>query len=40
MVVLMGAEFTEQWVERHGRGIVPERGAIAYVEEERKVKAG
>jgi membrane protein len=40
MVVLLGAEFTEQWAERYGRGIVPERGAIAYVEEERKVKTG
>jgi membrane protein len=40
MVLLMGAEFTELWAERYGRGIVPERGAIAYVEEERKVKTG
>jgi membrane protein len=40
MILLLGAEFTEQWAERYGRGIVPERGAIAYVEEERKVKSG
>jgi membrane protein len=40
MIVLLGAEFTELWAERYGRGIVPERGAIAYVEEERKVKTG
>jgi membrane protein len=40
MVLLLGAEFTELWAERYGRGIVPERGAIVYVEEERKVKTG
>jgi membrane protein len=40
MVVLLGAEFTQQWAERYGRGIRPQRGAIAYVEEERKVKTG
>jgi membrane protein len=40
MVLLLGAEFTELWAERYGRGIVPERGAIAYVEEERKVETG
>jgi membrane protein len=39
MVLLLGGEFTEQWAERFGRGIVPERGAIAYVEEERRVKS-
>jgi membrane protein len=40
MIMLLGAEFTELWAERYGRGIVPERGAIAYVEEERKVQTG
>jgi membrane protein len=40
MVMLLGAEFTELWAERYGRGIVPERGAIAYAEEERKVETG
>jgi membrane protein len=37
MVLLLGAEFTEQWAERYGRGIRPEKGAVAYVEEERQV---
>jgi membrane protein len=40
MVLLLGAEFTEQWAERYGRGVRPERGAVAYVEEERKVASG
>jgi membrane protein len=40
MVLLFGAEFTELWAERYGRGIVPERGAIAYEEQEKVVKAG
>ena len=40
MVLLFGAEFTEQWVQRYGRGIQPERGAIAYEEAERTVKTG
>lgn len=38
MVVLLGAEFTRLWAQRYGRGITPERGAVAYVEEERQVK--
>lgn len=37
MILLLGAEFTEQWAERYGRGIRPEKGAVAYVEEERQV---
>ena len=37
MVLLMGAEFTEQWAVRYGPGIVPERGAVAYVEHEREI---
>lgn len=40
MILLLGAEFTEQWAERYGRGIRPEKGAVSYVEEERHVKAG
>jgi membrane protein len=40
MIVLLGAEFTELWAQRYGRGIVPERGAVAYVEEERQVRTG
>jgi membrane protein len=37
MVLLRGAEFTEQWAERYGRGVRPEKGAVSYVEEERRV---
>ena len=39
MILLFGAEFTELWAERFGRGVVPERGAIAYEEAERQVRA-
>ena len=39
MVLLFGAEFTELWAERYGRGVVPERGAIAYEEQEKRVSA-
>ena len=40
MIVLLGAEFTRLWAQRFGRGITPEKGAVAYVEEERQVKNG
>jgi membrane protein len=40
MVVLFGAEFTQQWAERYGRGIRPQRGAIVYEEREREIKTG
>ena len=40
MVVLLGAEFTRLWAQRYGRGITPEKGAVAYVEEERQVRQG
>jgi membrane protein len=40
MILLFGAEFTELWAERYGRGVVPERGAIAYEEKERRVNTG
>ncbi|MDB4914330.1 MAG: ribonuclease [Gemmatimonadetes bacterium] len=40
MVVLLGAEFTRLWAQRYGRGITPEPGAVAYVEEERQVPRG
>ena len=40
MIVLLGAEFTRLWAQRFGRGITPEKGAVAYVEEERQVKKG
>ena len=38
MIVLLGAEFTRLWAQRFGRGITPQPGAVAYVEEERQVK--
>jgi membrane protein len=37
MILLFGAEFTELWAERYGRGVVPEQGAIAYEEQEKQV---
>jgi len=40
MIVLFGAEFTKLWAQRYGKGIVPIKGAVAYVEEERKVANG
>ena len=40
MILLLGAEFTKLWAQRYGKGIVPVKGAVAYVEEERKVKKG
>jgi membrane protein len=40
MIVLFGAEFTKLWAQRHGKGIVPVKGAVAYVEEERSVAKG
>ncbi len=39
MIVLLGAEFTRLWAQRFGRGITPEKGAVAYVEEERQVRS-
>lgn len=38
MIVLLGAEFTRLWAQRFGRGIAPQPGAVAYVEEERQVR--
>jgi membrane protein len=38
MILLFGAEFTELWAERYGRGVRPEKGAIAYEEQERVIK--
>jgi membrane protein len=40
MILLLGAEFTKLWAQRYGKGIVPVKGAVAYVEEERKVSEG
>ena len=40
MTLLLGAEFTEEWARHRGRGIVPGKGAVAYVEQEVTVKKG
>ena len=40
MIVLFGAEFTRVWAEEYGRGVVPEKGAVEVVHQERKVKEG
>lgn len=40
MIVLLGAEFTRVWAQRHGRAVMPEKGAVAFVEEERRVVEG
>ena len=40
MIILLGAEFTEEWARQYGRGIVPEPGAVAYTREERRVATG
>jgi membrane protein len=40
MILLLGAEFTKLWAQRYGKGIVPVKGAVAYVEEERRVATG
>lgn len=37
MMLLFGAEFTQLWAERHGRGIAPERGAVRVVREKKKL---
>ncbi len=37
MIVLFGAEFTQVWAERRGRGIVPEKGAVRVVRETRQL---
>jgi membrane protein len=37
MIVLLGAEFTQAWAERHGSGIVPEKGAVRVVRETRRL---
>lgn len=40
MVILLGAEFTQEWARQYGRGIVPEPGAVAYTREEHRVATG
>lgn len=40
MILLFGAEFTQQWAKRRGSGIRPSDGAVRVVEEERHVRPG
>jgi membrane protein len=40
MILLFGAEFTQTWAERRGRGIVPQRGAVRVVQEKKLVRDG
>jgi membrane protein len=40
MILLYGAEFTQAWAERRGRGIVPEKGAVRVVQERKQVRDG
>jgi membrane protein len=38
MIVFFGAEFTQSWADRRGEGVVPEKGAVRVVQEERQVR--
>jgi membrane protein len=40
MILLYGAEFTQTWAERRGKGIVPQRGAVRVVRERKQVREG
>lgn len=40
IIVLFGAELTQAWANRHGRGIVPDENAVRVVEEKRHIRAG
>jgi membrane protein len=40
MILLFGAEFTQQWAKRRGSGIRPSDGAVRVVETERHVRPG
>jgi len=40
MLVLFGAMFTRVWAERYGKGVWPEKGAVAVVEVEKEVAKG
>lgn len=39
-IFLFGAEFTQVWARRHGRRIVPEKGAVRVVKQTRQVHEG
>lgn len=38
MIVFFGAEFTQTWAENRGEGVMPEKGAVRVVQEERHVR--
>ncbi|HET6232322.1 MAG TPA: YihY/virulence factor BrkB family protein [Longimicrobiaceae bacterium] len=38
MILLFGAEFTQSWATRRGRGIEPEQGAVRVKEEEKEIR--
>jgi hypothetical protein len=40
MILLFGAEFTQQWATQRGSGIRPEKGAVRVVETEEIVRPG
>jgi membrane protein len=40
MILLFGAEFTQQWARQRGSGIEPEEGAVRVVDSERIVRPG
>lgn len=40
MILLFGAEFTQQWAKRRGSGIAPEDGAVRVVETEHHIRKG
>jgi membrane protein len=40
MIVLFGAEFTEEWAKARGKGVVPKEGAVHIVEREQRVSVG
>jgi membrane protein len=40
MILLFGAEFTQQWARQRGSGIEPKKGAVRVVEKEEVVRSG
>lgn len=40
MIVLFGAEFTQQWAKRRGGGIEPKEGAVRVIEREEQLRPG
>ena len=40
MILLFGAEFTQEWAKQRGSGIAPEKGAVRVVESEKLIRPG